>query len=69
MKGNPSLKEIPILFHPFSVPVGPISKMVETAGACTGPAEGTLGTELRTVVGNSGRTISTSFNTGLAGVI
>lgn len=67
--GNPCLKETPILFHPFRVPVGPISKKVETAGACSRPAEGTLGAELRTLVGNSGRTISTFFTRGLAGDI
>lgn len=41
-------------FYPFKFPVGPISKILENAGSWSIPAEGALGAELRTGVGNRG---------------
>lgn len=54
-QGNPNLT-----FHSFKVLVGPTSKTVETAGSCSNPAEGAVGVQLVRVVGNSGKTTSTS---------
>lgn len=56
------------LSRKHKLPVGPTSKMFETSGSRSNPAEGALGAELETVVGDSGRTSSAPFPRG-AGLV
>lgn len=50
--GIPLSRKPRLPFDPLRDPVGPTSKLFETSGSCSNPAEGALGAELGTVVGN-----------------